>query len=107
MHLWERECTLQRRHQKLVEVAKQLRAGIITNDFNLNKVASVQDIVVINLNDVANALKVVPDKVTVASLILIECPSTKVPDVSVPSIVGQLVCQLVDPTCTQLFVSFL
>ncbi|MCH2201000.1 MAG: PIN/TRAM domain-containing protein [Fuerstiella sp.] len=43
--------------QKLVEVAKQLRAGIITNDFNLNKVASVQDIVVINLNDVANALK--------------------------------------------------
>ncbi len=43
--------------QKLVEVAKQLRAGVITNDFNLNKVASVQDIVVINLNDVANALR--------------------------------------------------
>jgi len=43
--------------QKLVEVAKQLRAGVVTNDFNLNKVASVQDITVINLNDVANALR--------------------------------------------------
>lgn len=43
--------------QKLVELAKQLRAGVITNDFNLNKVASVQDITVINLNDVANALR--------------------------------------------------
>ena len=43
--------------QKLVELAKPLRAGVITNDFNLNKVASVQDITVINLNDVANALR--------------------------------------------------
>lgn len=43
--------------QKLVELAKTLRAGVITNDFNLNKVASVQDITVINLNDVANALR--------------------------------------------------
>lgn len=43
--------------QKLVELAKQLRAGVITNDFNLNKVAVVQDVVVINLNDVANALR--------------------------------------------------
>ncbi len=43
--------------QKLVELAKQLRGGVITNDFNLNKVASVQGIPVINLNDVANALR--------------------------------------------------
>ena len=43
--------------QKLVELAKMLRAGVITNDFNLNKVASVQNITVINLNDVANALR--------------------------------------------------
>jgi len=43
--------------QKLVEVAKQLRAGVVTNDINLNKVASVQSITVINLNDVANALR--------------------------------------------------
>ena len=42
---------------KLVELAKQLRGGVITNDFNLNKVASVQGIVVVNLNDVATALR--------------------------------------------------
>lgn len=42
---------------KIVELAKQLRGGVITNDFNLNKVASVQGILVINLNDVANALR--------------------------------------------------
>ncbi len=43
--------------QKVVALAKQMRGGVITNDFNLNKVASVQGIPVINLNDVANALK--------------------------------------------------
>ena len=43
--------------QKLVELAKQINGHIVTNDFNLNKVASVQGISVINLNDVANALK--------------------------------------------------
>lgn len=43
--------------QKVVALAKQVRGGVITNDFNLNKVASVQGIPVINLNDVANALK--------------------------------------------------
>lgn len=43
--------------QKIVELAKHVQAGVITNDFNLNKVAGVQGIAVINLNDVANALK--------------------------------------------------
>jgi len=43
--------------QKVVALAKQIRGGVLTNDFNLNKVASVQGIPVINLNDLANALK--------------------------------------------------
>ena len=43
--------------ERIVKLAKELNARIITNDFNLNKVASVQSIPVINLNDVANALK--------------------------------------------------
>jgi uncharacterized protein YacL len=43
--------------QRLVEVAKQLGGHVVTNDFNLNKVATVQGIGVINLNDLANALK--------------------------------------------------
>ena len=43
--------------QRIVALAKDLGGGVITNDFNLNKVASVQGIPVVNLNDVANALK--------------------------------------------------
>ena len=43
--------------QKLVSLAKLIGAGIVTNDFNLNKVASVQGVDVINLNDVATALR--------------------------------------------------
>lgn len=43
--------------QRLVEFAKQLNGRVVTNDFNLNKVATLQGIPVINLNDVANALK--------------------------------------------------
>jgi len=43
--------------QRLVTLAKQIGGRVVTNDFNLNKVASVQGVEVINLNDVANALK--------------------------------------------------
>ena len=43
--------------QQICAVAKNIGGAILTNDFNLNKVASVQGIPVINLNDVANALK--------------------------------------------------
>ncbi len=42
---------------KLVMLAKHLDGKIITNDYNLNKVAQVQGVDVINLNDVANSLK--------------------------------------------------
>ncbi len=43
--------------QSLVALAKQQDGIVVTNDFNLNKVASVQGVDVINLNDVANSLK--------------------------------------------------
>ncbi|MBS0262029.1 MAG: PIN/TRAM domain-containing protein [Planctomycetes bacterium] len=43
--------------QRLVELAKKLGGCVVTNDFNLNKVASVQGVDVINLNDLANSLK--------------------------------------------------
>lgn len=43
--------------QRLVALAKELGGRVVTNDFNLNKVASVQGVDVVNLNDVANALK--------------------------------------------------
>lgn len=43
--------------QRLVDVAKRIGGRVVTNDFNLSKVAAVQGVEVINLNDVANALK--------------------------------------------------
>jgi len=42
---------------KLIEFAKHEDAKIITNDFNLNKVASLQGIPVLNINELASALK--------------------------------------------------
>ncbi|MFZ0038351.1 MAG: PIN domain-containing protein [Candidatus Acidiferrales bacterium] len=42
---------------KLIELAKRYDAKIITNDFNLNKVATLQGIDILNVNQLANALK--------------------------------------------------
>ena len=42
---------------KLVMLAKHLEGKLITNDYNLNKVARLHGVGVVNLNDVANALK--------------------------------------------------
>jgi uncharacterized protein YacL len=42
---------------KLVELANNLKGIIITNDFNLNKVAGLQNVKVLNLNQLSNALK--------------------------------------------------
>ena len=42
---------------KLVELARRFGAKIVTNDFNLNKVATVQGLAVLNVNQLANALK--------------------------------------------------
>jgi uncharacterized protein YacL len=43
--------------QKLVLLAKHLEGKVVTNDFNLNKVAKLHKVGVVNLNDIANALK--------------------------------------------------
>jgi uncharacterized protein YacL len=43
--------------QRLVVLAKALGARVVTNDYNLNKVAQLQGVEVINLNELANALK--------------------------------------------------
>lgn len=42
---------------KLIELARCYEAKIVTNDFNLNKVAQLQGIKVLNINELANALK--------------------------------------------------
>lgn len=42
---------------KLIALAKHLQGKLITNDYNLNKIAKLQGVPVINFNDLANALK--------------------------------------------------
>jgi len=42
---------------KLVALARLMNAKVITNDFNLNKVAELQEVSVLNINELANSLK--------------------------------------------------
>ena len=42
---------------KLVKLAKELGAKVITNDFNLNKVCELHGVPVLNINELANAVK--------------------------------------------------
>ena len=42
---------------KLIELGTQLEAVIVTNDFNLNKVSQLRGVSVLNINELANALK--------------------------------------------------
>jgi uncharacterized protein YacL len=48
---------VQKVDERLVVLAKALDARVVTNDYNLNKIAQLQGVEVINLNELANALK--------------------------------------------------
>jgi uncharacterized protein YacL len=43
--------------EMLVDLALQLNGKVVTNDYNLNKIAQLRGVPVININDLANALK--------------------------------------------------
>jgi uncharacterized protein YacL len=42
---------------KLVVLGRQLKCPVLTNDYNLNKVAELQGVTVLNINELANAVK--------------------------------------------------
>ena len=44
---------------KLVALAKRLKCPILTNDYNLNRVAEIQGVTVLNVNELANAVRLV------------------------------------------------
>jgi uncharacterized protein YacL len=44
---------------KLVILARQLRCPILTNDYNLNRIAELQGVAILNVNELANAVKMV------------------------------------------------
>jgi uncharacterized protein YacL len=56
---------------RLVKLAKALEGVIVTNDFNLNKVAALQGVQVLNVNELANALKpvVLPGEIMTVGIV--------------------------------------
>ncbi|MFA5093852.1 MAG: PIN domain-containing protein [Candidatus Omnitrophota bacterium] len=56
---------------KLIKLAKALNAKVFTNDYNLNKIAELQGINVLNINELANALKpvVIPGELLEAKVV--------------------------------------
>ena len=42
---------------KLVILARQLKCPVLTNDYNLNRIAELQGVTVLNVNELANAVK--------------------------------------------------
>ena len=56
---------------KLLKLADQIQGTVVTNDFNLNKVAQLQKVLVLNINDLGNAVKpiVLPNEEMIVTII--------------------------------------
>ncbi len=56
---------------KLLKLASIMKGQVVTNDFNLNKVAKIKEVGVLNINELANAIKpiVLPDEVMEVTIV--------------------------------------
>lgn len=59
VEVWDKDIAAKTVDDKLLKLTKSLNGKIITTDFNLNRVASVSGVSVLNINDLANAVKTV------------------------------------------------
>jgi len=57
VEIWDKDQSGKAVDEKLLNLTKSLNGRIVTTDFNLNKLASVSNIYVLNVNDLANAVK--------------------------------------------------
>jgi len=57
VHIEERDAEGINVDQKLIDLAHQMQGRVMTNDFNLNKIAALRGVDVININDLAKALR--------------------------------------------------
>lgn len=58
MQIWEGDFEeVSEVDSKLIKLAKVMNGKVVTNDFNLNKVAELQGVPVLNINELANAVK--------------------------------------------------
>lgn len=60
VEIWDKDLAGKTVDDKLIRLGKILRGKILTCDFNLNRVATLSGISVLNMNDLANALKTLP-----------------------------------------------
>lgn len=59
LDVWDKEPAARTVDEKLIKLAKSLHGKIVTTDFNLNRVAAVSGVSVLNVNDLANAVKTI------------------------------------------------
>lgn len=57
--VWDKDQTGKSVDEKLINLAKGLNGKILTTDFNLNKLATISNVAVLNVNDLSNAVKTV------------------------------------------------
>lgn len=57
IEIWDKDAAGKNPDEKLLKLAKNLHGRIITTDFNLNRLATVSNIVVLNINELANAVR--------------------------------------------------
>lgn len=60
VQVWDKQIMEKAVDDRIIALAKALKGRILTCDFNLNKVATINNIRVLNLNDLANGLKSLP-----------------------------------------------
>lgn len=59
VEIWDKDQSGKTVDEKLINLAKGLNGKILTTDFNLNKLATISNIAVLNVNDLANAVKTI------------------------------------------------
>lgn len=59
VEIWDKDGAGKGVDEKLLKLAKNIHARIITTDFNLNRLATVSNILVLNINELSNAVKTV------------------------------------------------
>ncbi len=59
VEIWDKDQSGKGVDEKLINLAKGLNGKILTTDFNLNKLATLSNIIVLNVNDLANSIKTV------------------------------------------------
>lgn len=59
IEIWDKDVAARNPDEKLLKLAKNLSGKIITTDFNLNRLATVSNITVLNINELANSVRTI------------------------------------------------